>query len=371
MKILISPNAFKGTMTAVEAGEIIDDVLKASYSSIETKLIPIADGGDGTCELLTKALGLKQISSWTLDPFGRPVFGKFGFEPSSKKAYVDVSSASGIGLIRQEMFNPFVASTYGTGLLILKAIEEGAEEIILGLGGSATIDLGIGILASLGVNFLDEKGRELIPFSPDYLNRICHIQRPPNLPKIRFTFLCDVKNPFLGANGAIPVFGPQKGLRKEEIHSYELICQKVIQMIFSKMKKPFLDQSGFGAAGGIALGLSAFFHSEIKFGSSYFFEKVNIAEQVNWSDLVITGEGKYDSQSNEGKACFELLQLANHQKKKSILITSGKEAFQAGFDKVFVLPDLNFNDSDVKSKARKNLLGLLKSELREIINIEN
>lgn len=371
MKILISPNAFKGTLTAMEAGEIIDNFLTESFSGIETKLIPIADGGDGTCELLTKALGLKQISSWTLDSFGRPVFGRFGFDTSSKKAFIDVSTASGIGLIRNESNDPFVASTYGTGVLIQEAIEEGAKEIILGLGGSATIDLGIGILAALGVNFLDEKGRELTPFSPDYLSRICHIQRPPNLPKIRFTFLCDVKNPFLGANGAIPVFGPQKGLREQEIDSFEMICQKVIQMMFFKMKKPFLDQSGFGAAGGIALGLSVFFPSEIKFGSSYFFEKVKISEQVKWADLIITGEGKYDSQSNEGKACFELLQLAKNNRKKSFLITSGKEAYQAGFDKVFVLPELNFNDSDYKSKARKNLLGLLKSELREIINLEN
>lgn len=362
MKVLISPNAFKGTLTAREAGEIIDSFLKESFSGIETKVIPIADGGDGTCELLAKALGLKHISGWTLDPYGRPVIGRFGFDSSSKKAFIDVSTASGIGLIGNEAKNPFVASTYGTGILIKKAFYERAEEIILGLGGSATIDLGIGILAALGVNFLDENGREITPFSPEYINRICHIQRPPNLPKIRFTFLCDVKNPFLGANGAISVFGPQKGLREQEIDLYEKICQKVIQMIYSKMKKPFLDQQGFGAAGGIALGLSVFFSSEIKFGSSYFFEKIKVEEEIKWSDLIITGEGKYDSQSNEGKACFELLQLAKKNKKKAILITSGKEAFQAGFDKVIVLPELNFNDSDYKSKARKNLLGLLKSE---------
>lgn len=364
MKILISPNAFKGTMSARVAGEIIDNFLKESQPEILTKMIPIADGGDGTCELLTKALGLKKISTWTLDPFGRPMIGEFGLETNSKKAFIDVSTASGIGLIGDEIKNPFVASSFGTGFLIQKAVKEGAEEIILGLGGSATIDLGVGILAALGISFLDEKGREITPFSLDYLSRIRHIQRPPKLPEIRFTCLCDVRNTFLGSNGAIPVFGPQKGLNESEVDLYERTCEKVIQMISSKVKKGFEDKSGFGAAGGIALGLSAFFPLEIEFGAAYFFEKVNLLDDVKWADIVITGEGKYDAQSTEGKACFELLQLAKNQQKKIILITSEKEAFQAGFDDVLVLPELNFFDSDYKSKARENLLGLLKSELK-------
>lgn len=355
-------------MSATEAGEIIEKFLKESSLGIQTKMISIADGGDGTCELLTKALRLKQISIWTLDPFGRPVFGTFGWDIDSKKAFIDVSTASGIGLIGNEAKDPFVASTFGTGLLIQKAVEEGAEEIILGLGGSATIDLGVGILAALGISFLDEKGRELTLFSPDYLSRIRHIQRPPSLPKIRFTCLCDVRNTFLGSNGAIPVFGPQKGLNESEFGSYERICEKVIQMISSKMNNSFEDQAGFGAAGGISLGLSAFFPLEIEFGASYFFEKVNLENEIKWADVVITGEGKYDSQSNEGKACFELLQLARNQHKKSILITSGNEAFQAGFDEVLVLPELNFSDSEYKTKARENLLGLLKSEFKGILS---
>lgn len=355
-------------MSATEAGEIIDNFLKESLPGIQTKMIPIADGGDGTCELLTKALGLKQISAWTLDSIGRPVAGKFGLDTNSKKAFIDVSTASGIGLIGNDTKNPFVASTFGTGLTIQKAVEEGAEEIILGLGGSATIDLGVGILAALGIIFLDEKGRELTPFSPDYLERIRHIQRPPSFPKIKFTCLCDVRNTFFGTNGAIPVFGPQKGLNELEFDPFERTCEKVIQMISSKMKNSFEDQAGFGAAGGIALGLSFFFSLKIEFGASYFFEKVNLENEVKWADVVITGEGKYDSQSNEGKACFELLQLARNQQKKSILITSGKEAFDAGFNEVLVLPELDFSDPDFKTKARENLLGLLKSKLKGILS---
>ena len=137
-------------------------------------------------------------------------------------------------------------------------------------------------------------------------------------------------------------------------------------MISSKVKSPFKDQSGFGAAGGIAVGLSAFFSLQIEFGATYFFEKVKLQNEVKWAELVITGEGKYDSQSNEGKACFELLQLTRNQQKKSILITSGNEAFKAGFNKILILPDLDFSDSEYKTKARENLLGLLKLEIKAI-----
>ncbi len=366
MNVLISPNAFKGTMSATEVGEIIKNFLNKSLSGIHTKVIPIADGGDGTCDLLSRALDLKQISTWTLDPFGKPVHGTFGWDANSKKAFIDVSTASGIGLVGNEIKNPFVASTFGTGLLIQKAVEEGAEEIILGLGGSATIDLGIGILAALGISFLDEKGRDLTPFSPDYLSRICHIQRSPGLPKIKFTCLCDVRNLFLGRNGAIPIFGPQKGLNEQEFQYFEHACSRVIQLISTKVSTPFKDQAGFGSAGGIALGLSAFFSLRIEFGASYFFEKVSLQNEIKWADVLITGEGKFDSQSNEGKACFELLQMAKNYGKKSILITSGKEAFNAGFDDVLVLPDLDFSQPDYKTKARENLLGLLKSEFERI-----
>lgn len=353
-------------MSATEVGEIIENFIKKSLSGIHMKVIPIADGGDGTCYLLSRALDLKQISIWTLDPFGRPVPGTFGWDANSKKAFIDVSTASGIGLIGNEIKNPFVASTFGTGLLIQKAVEEGAEEIILGLGGSATIDLGIGILAALGISFLDEKGRDLTPFSPDFLSRIRHIQRSPNLPKIKFTCLCDVRNLFLGSNGAIPVFGSQKGLNEQEFPYFDHTCRKVIQLISTKVRKPFEDQAGFGAAGGIAIGLSAFFSLKIEFGASYFFEKVSIQNEIKWADVMITGEGKFDSQSNEGKACFELLQIAKNYGKKSILITSGTEAFNAGFDDVLVLPDLDFSRPDYKTKARENLLGLLKSECERI-----
>ena len=362
MNILISPNAFKGTMSASEAGEIIKKFLCENFSQVNIKVLPIADGGDGTCELLTQLLGLENRASWALNPYGRPVVVLHGWDKPSKRAYIDVSAASGIALLGNESLNPYVASSYGTGQIIQTAIDNGAKEIVLGLGGSATVDLGIGILAALGIGFLDDKGRELTPFSPNYLSIIRHIQKSPRIPKVKFSCLCDVKNTFFGENGAIPVFGPQKGIQVDEMSYYESICESVVTQIFHKQKRSFKDQPGFGAAGGIALGLSAFFETEIKHGSHYFFEKVKLSEQVGWADLIITGEGRFDSQSTEGKACYELMQLARKYSKKIILITSGEEKGLELFDQVLTLPDLDFTQSDYIEKSRQNLQRLLENE---------
>ncbi|SFB11076.1 glycerate kinase [Algoriphagus aquimarinus] len=362
MNVLISPNAFKGTMGAREAGVIIQSFINRKYPLANTDLLPIADGGDGTCELLTEILGLEKKHVWALDPFGRPISCAYGWEEQAKKAFVDVSTASGIALLGNELLNPYVASSYGTGLLIRNAIDLGAEEIVLGLGGSATVDLGIGILAALGIEFLDENGRALIPFMPNFLFKIRHIQKSPHIPKVKFSCVCDVKNTFFGKRGAIPVFGPQKGILTSEFENYELECQTIVTKLFLKQKKLFKDLSGFGAAGGIALGLSAFFETDIEFGSQYFFETVKLESKVKWAEVIITGEGRYDNQSAEGKACFELMQLARNHSKKIILVTSGREKGVEQFDKVLTLPDLDFTDPDYKIMSRENLQAILAKE---------
>ncbi|WP_144605107.1 glycerate kinase [Algoriphagus algorifonticola] len=363
MKVLIAPNAFKGTLSAEEAGAIIASFCDKNYSGLQTQVIPIADGGDGTCNLLSKFLNLEQVNAWTLDPIGRPRIGFFGFEKASKKAYLDVSTASGIALIGDSQKNPWVTSTFGTGLLIRKAIRMGAKEIILGLGGSATVDLGLGILQALGFVFLDQNGREVLPFTDQVQQAISHIQSPVPMPNIHFTCLCDVRNQFFGNNGAIPVFGPQKGLKSEELSTFEVSSEKNVTLLFKKAKKEFVDRSGFGAAGGIALGLSAFFNTDIEFGSPYFFERIGLEDLIKESDWVITGEGRYDAQSEDGKACFELLKLCRKHGKKSVLISSGEEGEKAGFDHFVKLEDLDFLSQSLKNDAETALLKSLSLQL--------
>lgn len=362
MNVLISPNAFKGTMSAREAGEIIKDFIESEFPQVTTALLPIADGGDGTCELLTEILGLKKKKVWSLDAIGRPIPCSYGWDKTLKRAFIDVSSASGIANLKGYELDPFVASSYGTGLLVKDAIDLGAEEIVLGLGGSATVDLGVGILAAMGIAFLDQKGRQLAQYSPDFLSKIKYIQKSPHSPKIKFTCLCDVKNTFFGDRGAIPVFGPQKGILPNQIESYQSVSESVISQIFQKQKKEFIDKPGFGAAGGIAVGLSAFFETDIYFGSSYFFEKVELESKMNWADIILTGEGRYDDQSAEGKTCFELMQLAHLKSKKIVLITSGNESGTRQFDQILKLPDLDFSQANFKKQSRENLKAVLAKE---------
>lgn len=364
MKFLIAPNAFKGTIAAAEAAKIINEVI-GKLPNTGTLVQPIADGGDGTCGLLIDSMNLEKIPVWTLNAIGQPQLGYFGWDGKQKKAYLDVSIASGIGTLESFQKDPYTTSTFGTGLLIRSAIDFGAEEIVLGLGGSATIDMGTGILYALGVLFLDENGRELPVFSGRFLEKFKHIQLGTSIPKIKFTLLCDVRNPFFGDKGAVSVFGPQKGLDKEQLLDFEDSCKTVLSRLIKKTKREWQDSPGFGAAGGIALGLQFFFPTEIKFGAAYFFDLVEMKNKIELSDWIITGEGQYDSQSDQGKASFELLQLAKLAGKKIALVTSGNGGRESGFDLVLELPPLDFSKSDYKEKACQNLVRLLEKAVFE------
>lgn len=360
MRFLIAPNAYKGTFSALEAIDLIQEVLLEVRPTSISSSQAVADGGDGTCALLADSLGLERIDCLSLNAIGQPIAGFYAWEESSKTAYLDVSTCSGLGVLPRHARVPSLTSTFGTGILLQHAIQKGAKHLILGLGGSASIDLGCGILQAMGYLFLDQQGRELPAFSLEFLKRCRHIQRPLRRPEISFTCLCDVKNPFFGPNGAVRVFGPQKGLQDEEIVATEVIAAAMVELLLRKSPNPVLDQPGFGAAGGIAFGLAQFFPCSMEFGAPYFFKQVNLEEKVKQADWIFTGEGQYDLQSEEGKGCYELKQMAHKQGKKIALIASGKEGYSSGFDAVLELPPIDFLDSDYKKKAQEDLQGLLR-----------
>lgn len=355
MRFLVAPNAFKGTIDADRAAQIIKTALLEHKSVAEVQLCPIADGGDGTCDLLGKQLQLKKHAAYALDAIGRPTLGHFFLNFSQATAYLDVSTVSGVKHLKTFERDAWLTSTFGTGELIQHAITSGAKHVVLGLGGSATVDMGAGILRALGFLFLDSNGREIPHFSPGFLAKVAHIQRPLQLPKISFTCLCDVKNTFFGAQGAIPVFGPQKGLKQEDHLAYEAAAQRVFELFRRKSPIDLADKSGFGAAGGIALGLSAFFPVDVVEGAAYFFEQVGMEEKIRGADYIVTGEGRFDFQSAGGKGSYELLQLAKKHGKKSILITSGEEGGKSGFDYIMQLPDLKGDSPQLKLEAERNL----------------
>lgn len=363
MNWLIAPNAFKGTLEADQAAAILAEVLAARRPDDQTDCCPIADGGDGTCFLLSQQLGLEKVEAWVCGPLGRPQPGFFGFEQATRTAYLDVSTVSGIKGLKEYEKDPRTSSTYGTGELIRLALAKGAEHLVLGLGGSATVDMGTGILQALGLQFLDKNGRELIPFAPGFLEKIAHIQLPVPLPHLHVTCLCDVSNTFFGPEGAIPVFGPQKGLTVSGQVSFLEASQKVFALMQKKSKSPLRDRACFGAAGGIALGLWAFFSVDLKQGARYFFEKTDVENRVREADVVLTGEGRFDAQSAQGKGSYELLQLAKKYGKKCWLITSGEAGAEAGFDEILRLPDLDFSSSGLSVQAESNLRETLQNQL--------
>ena len=360
MKWLVSPNAFKGTIEADEAAEIIKNAIVERNPNDEVFCCPIADGGDGTCFLLSEILGLEKRNSMVTDALGRPIEGFFSWEGASKTAYLDVSTVSGIKWLREVEKDPWVSSTYGTGTLIKSAIKDGAEQVVIGLGGSATVDMGLGMLQALGLLFLDEKGREIRPYTPGLLLKIRHIQLPPKLPKVKFTFLCDVNNYFFGDNGAIPVFGPQKGLKREDMPRFGAACARVFRLMQDKSRQKLQDLPGYGAAGGIALGMAAFFDCELVSGATYFFQKVGIPKRVAWADRVVTGEGKFDTQSAQGKGSYELMKIAKQAKTPIWLISAGEEGKNAGFDRYIQLPELDFGEDEFELTAKENLFNVVK-----------
>ncbi|GMQ23945.1 glycerate 3-kinase [Algoriphagus sp. oki45] len=364
MNFLIAPNAFKGTISAQKASDLIQEAIYEILPNSSCIAQPIADGGDGTCELLLESLNLKRVSFPSLNAIGQPCTGFFGWDEIGEKAYLDVSTCSGLGLLTEDQKNPWLASTYGTGLMINFAQKMGAKEIVMGLGGSATIDLGTGILAGLGFEFLDDKGRLIPVYSSQWMTKVKYVQLPIPRPKLKFTCLCDVQNMFYGQEGAIPVYGPQKGLKPEEIKDFENMVSDLHQLLLAKANKEKRDVPGFGAAGGIAMGLSTFFEVAIEYGATYFFDQVRMEEKIKSADWVITGEGRYDSQSSQGKGSFELLQLAKKNRKRIALITSGREGDHAGFDLVLNLPVLDFNSFNLEKEAQFNLSSLMKEALK-------
>ena len=366
MRFLIAPNAFKGTVDADKAASIIGKALLEQRPDAQREICPIADGGDGTCDLLAKQLNLQQHHFYALNATGKPILGHIFLNGSQDTAYLDVSTVSGIKGLKAHEKDALLTSTYGTGELIQHAAGLGAERIVLGLGGSASVDMGTGILRALGFLFLDKKGREISQFSPLFLSRIAHVQKPIRLPAIEFVCLCDVRNTFFGEEGAIPVFGPQKGLKPADLPAYEAAAGRLFEIMQRKSSVDLTDRPGFGAAGGIALGLSAFFPVKIEEGASFFFEQVRMEEKIQKAAYVITGEGRFDSQSAEGKGSYELLQLAKKHGKKSILITSGEGGHESGFDHIIPLPDLDFNSTQLRQEAEHNLFEAVSAFVKKL-----
>jgi glycerate 2-kinase len=331
MQILIAPDKFKESLTAQEVANAIRDGLGTVLSQASFDIVPVADGGEGTAGIFLGALGGEWVEAATHDALGRPITASYAWMGDQKLAVIEMSAASGLWRIESNQRDPLRAHTLGTGELIADAIARGAEQLLVGLGGSATNDAGVGMASALGWKFLDAANNTLAP-SPAEFRKISKIVPPGRPLSCRVTGLCDVNNPLLGGAGATRTFGPQKGASSEMLATLEESLAHVALLCSDQFGKDLSLVPGAGAAGGLGFGLLTFLQATLESGFNAISRLVDLESRVLAADLVITGEGRLDAQSLQGKAPFEISQLAQRHGKPVIGFAGIIEGELPGFD---------------------------------------
>jgi len=301
VRYLIAPDKFKGTLSAQEVGRIVAEVAREQDHEAKVDILPIADGGEGTAALLAVQLGAQPRTMGSVDALGRPISAQYFV--SGTEAFLDMSAASGLWQIAKDERLPLRSNTYGTGLIIRKLIEDGLAPIYVGLGGSATVDAGIGIAAAMGYKFRDATGRLLEPL-PVHFADFASIERSSLAKTPRVVGLADVETRLLGQAGAIYTFGPQKGLRPEQVDSLDRDLAKFVDLVEDQLGVNHAAVPRSGAAGGLGYGIMTFLDGHLVSGFAVVGERLKLKERLAAADIVITGEGKLDSQSLQGKGPF-------------------------------------------------------------------
>lgn len=333
LNILIAPNSMKGSLNAFDFADVVEQAFMKVSTGFSVRKVPVADGGDFTGEVLRYALHARLVETTVNDPLGRKVKSKFA--KAGKKAIIEMADASGIKLLQADELNPVKASSFGTGQLIVAAIQTGCTEILLGVGGSATVDGGMGMMEALDFQFFDENGRKLSG-NGENLQRVRKIKITEFPRDVKIKIVCDVDNPLLGQNGAAAVFGPQKGATSQMVAQLEKGLANWAELLETESGKDLVHLKGAGAAGGIALPLLAFGQAEIVPGAAFVLSQLKFDKHVAWADLVITGEGKLDHQTLHRKAPKAVADAAGKAGKPVIAIggsvkTEVSDAFNAVF----------------------------------------
>jgi glycerate kinase len=312
MHILVAPNAFKGSLNANQAAEAISAGLQASKLNCTTHIFPIGDGGDGTGDLLIKQLGGNVKNIKVQDALGKNIESSYGIANGGTTAIIEMANAAGIRLLQPKELNPMQASSFGVGQMIKSALDDGAKRIIIGMGGLATVDGGAGILQALGVRFLGADDT-VLQANPEHLLKLHQVdvsQLDPRLAATEIIVLCDVKNSLLGPEGAAAVFGPQKGATPQQVTKLEEFLIKLSDVARQVTGRDMALAPHSGTAGGAAAGLFAFLNAKLVDGASHFLELTGFKQQLQQSQLVITGEGSIDEQTLQGKGPFAVAKAA-------------------------------------------------------------
>ncbi|KEJ02443.1 glycerate kinase [Clostridium botulinum A2B3 87] len=313
MKFVLAPDSFKESMTAKEVAYAMERGIKKVLKNAECMKVPMADGGEGTVQSLVDATNGQIVHAEVTGPDGKnKVDAVFGILGDHKTAVIEMSSASGIHLIKSEKRNPLYTTTYGTGELIKAALDKDISTILIGIGGSATNDGGAGMVAALGAKLLDKDKNE-VPFGGGYLNKLQEIdlkKLDERLKNVNIRVACDVDNPLLGEKGASYVFGPQKGATPEIAKKLDKNLASFANIIENKLGKDIKKIPGVGAAGGLGFGLMAFLNAKLEKGIDLVIEYTKLREKVKSADFVFTGEGSIDFQTIFGKTPFGVAKVA-------------------------------------------------------------
>ncbi|MHB8104477.1 MAG: glycerate kinase [Dehalococcoidales bacterium] len=360
MKIIIAPQSFKGSLKAHEVAEAMREGVKACDSSIETVLLPIADGGAGTVRALVKSTGGKLISTDVHGPLGDKVTAVWGILGDKSSAVIEVAAASGLDLIPGDKLNPMSSSTYGTGELILAALESGCKKIIIGLGDSATVDGGAGIAQALGIKLLDVNNQPIPPGGVG-LSRLKHIDitgRHPLVNECQILCACDVTNPLYGPDGAAFIYGPQKGATPDMVKQLDAALRNFSNTITQDLGLDIANLPSAGAAGGLGAGLVAFLGATLQRGVDLICDSIGFDKYLAGSNLVITGEGRIDYQTTFGKTAVGIARRARAAGKPVIAICGElgqeyQEVYKYGIDTVMSILPRCMNRAEAMQEAGK------------------
>ena len=357
-KIVIAPDSFKGTLSSLQVCEIVKQSLLEERDDLEITEVPIADGGEGMTESFMCAMsGSEKIELKAKSPLGRDIDVYYAIV-SGDTAVIEMAMASGITIEKQN--DAMRASTYGTGQIIKHALDKGIRKFFLGIGGSATTDGGIGCTAALGGKFLDKDGKS-VALCGQGLSDIASIdlsELDSRIKESEITVLCDVKNPLYGKNGAAYIFGPQKGADKNQVEILDAGLKNLADISAEYLKKDFSHLEGTGAAGGLGFALVAFLGGTLKGGIDHILDMLSFDEKVKDADLVITGEGKMDSQSLMGKLPFGVAMRCTHTRVAAIvgLNTADEKLIdELGISQVVETNHLHLPFEQVKATAKEDL----------------
>lgn len=370
MKIVVAPDSFKGSLTAIEVSDAIEKGIKEVFPEAEIVKIPMADGGDGTVQCLVNATGGEILKEKVVGPLGDEVLASYGILGDKKTAVIEMAEASGLNLVPENKRNPLITTTYGTGQLIKAALDHGCRKMIIGIGGSATNDGGAGMVQALGAKLIDKDGEE-IGFGGGELKKVFRIDTKyldNRLSETKVLIASDVSNPLCGPKGASRIYGPQKGATPEIIEELDESLAYFAKIIKRDLNKDVRDIPGAGAAGGLGASLMAFLDAELRPGIEIIIEIVKLEQAMKDADLVITGEGKIDSQTIYGKAPIGVAKIAKKYSIPVIAVAAiiGDDAdivHQYGIDNLIRVSEPPMSLTEPKSKK----VWLIKKSIKQFL----